>query len=186
MTDRYYADETEFPQTPPSGYGPPTMAPSAPLRRRRRFSGLAGQADTQMPQGQMVSGHYIPPSPLQSASAALSRGLGLADARSQGAERDQMQQTQVQEQAEDRYIKQWQFQAQQEQHQRATELRQKEQDLRERELQYRTDAERRRAEEFDRRQTYRENYRPPASRLRSKSRKTIPNVDNLIDKYYEE
>lgn len=186
-----------------SDYDIPAGAPlpSAPLRRKKRrfdLTALAPMADTPMPQGQMVSGIYVKPGPVAALTAGLSRGLGMAGAFQQRRDdrdmegqlmeqRQQALQAQQAERAEDRYIKRWQAEAAMERASRAEDLRRQEASLRERELQYRTEAEARRAAEFDRRQTYRENYQPPAPRRvqpQARPRAAVPNVDDLIQKYY--
>lgn len=62
--------------------GAAPAAPSAPLRRKppkqRRLSALAGWANTPLPQGQMVSGHFVRANPVESFTSAVMRGLGIA------------------------------------------------------------------------------------------------------------
>lgn len=175
-------------------------APSAPLRRKKRrfdLSALAPLAETPMPQGQMVSGIYVRPNPIQSLTAGLSRGLGMAGAVQQGRDDRDMQRQAFEAkqaaQAEEQHLRRWQMeaaerrsQAASEQQSRTEELRRQELALRERELSYRTDAEAQRKAEFERRQTYRENYRPPAPKSVKPPRARVPNVDSLIEKYYKE
>lgn len=63
---------------------------------RSRYETLAPLAATPMPQGQMVSGIFVPPNPLMLAASALQRGLGMKGAMD-------MQQRQDQD-ATDRYL----------------------------------------------------------------------------------
>lgn len=83
------------------GFAPPTLAPDLlrkqyELAQNQRYAQMLAEDGAQMPQGQMVSGHYVAPSITQYLAQALKSGLGGSIARDMPAQMADISRSQTQ------------------------------------------------------------------------------------------